>query len=107
MEIRIIKTNINSSTSFQLNCSKTDNKCKIRMHCNIVSFKNAFWGATLFYQGSTRILIYLFYLHNKVMNDEAARARRVGSKVCNLSREYFAREGWREGEFTLVICIAC
>lgn len=42
------------------------------------------------------------------MNDEAARARRVGSKVCNLSREYFAREKGREGKFTLlIICIAC
>lgn len=27
----------------------------------------------------------MFYLHNKVMNDRAATARRVGSKDCNLS----------------------
>lgn len=63
----------------------------------------------MFDYGSIRILIYLFKnLHNKVMNDEAARARRLGSKVCNSSREYFAKEKGRWGEFTvLIICIAC
>lgn len=45
--------------------------------------------------------LYLFYLHNKVMNDEAARARRIGSKVCNLSPEYFAKERVGEGGFIL------
>ena len=34
------------------------------------------------------------------MNDEAARARHVGSKVCNVRREYFARERGREGEYS-------
>lgn len=39
----------------------------------------------------------MFYLHNKVMNDRAATARRVGSRDCNLSWEYFARVK-KEGE---------
>lgn len=35
------------------------------------------------------------------MNDEAARARRIGSKACKLSPEYFAKERVGEGRFIL------
>lgn len=35
------------------------------------------------------------------MNDEAARARLIGSKGCNLSPEYFPKERAGAGEFTL------
>lgn len=44
----------------------------------------------------------MFYLHNKVMNDRAATARRVGSKDCNLSwsilQEWKKNESERERE---------